>query len=135
MLADKIVEMNIVESVSDSTVWRTLKKNELKPHLRKQWVIPPEQNAGFVANMEDILELYRQPFNPSVPVICMDEQPVQLIEETRNPIQTAPYQPQRYDYEYKRNGTAEVFMFTEPLAGFRSVDVRENKTGVDWAIK
>ena len=70
-------------------------------------MIPPEQNAGFVANMEDILELYRQPFNPSVPVICMDEQPVQLIEETRNPIQTAPYQPQRYDYEYKRNGTAK----------------------------
>ncbi|MBF0375945.1 MAG: transposase [Desulfamplus sp.] len=62
--------------------------------------------------------------------------PVQLIdEETCNPIQTASYQPQRYDYEYKRNGTAEVFMFTEPLAGFRSVDVREHKTGVDWAYE
>ncbi len=96
-------------------------------------MIPPEQNAGFVANMEDILELYSQPFNPSIPVIYMDEQPVQLIEETRNPIKTTPYQPQRYDYEYKRNGTAEVFMFTEPLAGFRSVNVREHKTGVDWA--
>jgi hypothetical protein len=81
-----------------------IKKNELKPHLRKQWVIPPEQNAGFVANMEDILELYSQPFNPSVPVICMDEQPVQLIEAKRNPIEMIPGQPQRYDYEYKRNG-------------------------------
>ncbi len=85
--------------------------------------------------MEDVPEVYSQPFNPCVPVICMDEQPVQLIEEKHNPIETAPGQPQRYDYEYKRNGTAEIFMFTEPLAGFRSVSVREHKTGVDRAYE
>jgi hypothetical protein len=85
--------------------------------------------------MEDVPEVYRQPFNPSVPVICMDEQPVQLIEEKHNPIETAPGQPQRYDYEYKRNGTAEIFMFTGPLGCFRRVSVREHKTGVDWAYE
>jgi len=98
-------------------------------------VIPPEQNAGFAENMEDIPELYSQPFNPSVPVICTDEQPVQLIEEKRNPIETCPGQPRRYDYEYKRNGTAEIFMFTEPSGGFGSVSVREHKTGSDRAYE
>ena len=98
-------------------------------------MIPPEQNAAFVANMEDVLEVYRQPFNPSVPVICMDEQPVQLIEERHNVMEMIPGQPQRYDYEYKRNGTAEIFMFTEPLGGFRRVSIREHKTGVDWAYE
>ena len=96
-------------------------------------MIPPEQNASFVANMEDVPDLYHQPFNPAVPVICMDEQPVQLIEEKHNPIEPVPGQPLRYDYEYKRNGTAEIFMFTEPLGGFRRVSVREHKTGIDWA--
>lgn len=85
--------------------------------------------------MEDVLEVYHQPFNPSVPVICMDEQSVQLIEEKHSPIETAPGQPQRYDYEYKRNGTAEIFMFTEPLACFRRVSVREHKTAIDWAYE
>lgn len=85
--------------------------------------------------MEDIPELYSQPPNPSVPVICTDEQPVQLIEEKRNPIEMIPGQPQRYDYEYKRNGTADIFMFTEPLGCFRSVSVREHKTGIDRAYE
>ena len=84
---------------------------------------------------EDIPELYSRSFNPSVPVICTDEQPVQLIEEKRNPTEMIPGQPQRYDYEYKRNGTAEIFMFTEPLGGFRSVSVREHKTGSDRAYE
>lgn len=111
------------------------KKNELRPHLRKQWVIPPEQNASFAAHMEDILEVYQQPFNPLIPMICTDEQPVQLIGEKRNPIKTGHGSPEKYDYEYRRNGTAEIFMFTEPLGGFRRVSVRENKKGTDWAAE
>jgi len=109
------------------------KKNELRPHLRKQWVIPPEQNASFVANMEDIPEIYHQPSNPLIPLICMDEQPVQLIGEKCSPIKMGHGSPEKYDYEYRRSGTAEIFMFTEPPAGFRRVSVRESKKGTDWA--
>lgn len=102
LLAYNLVKMEIVESISTATICRVLKKNELKPHLRRQWVIPPAQNAAFVANMEDILDLYQQPFNPSVPVICMDEQSVQLIEEKRVPIAAGSGPSERYDYEYGR---------------------------------
>ena len=67
-----------------------IKKNELKPHLRKCWVIPPEQNGNFVAHMEDILEVYKRPYDPSYPVVCVDEQPDQLIVEPKNPIPMKP---------------------------------------------
>jgi len=103
--------------------------------LRKCWVIPPEQNAAFVANMEDVLEIYKRPYNSSVPVICMDEQPTQLIKETRKEIVVEPGNPQRVDYEYERNGTAVNFMFTEPLGSWRKVNVRERKTAIDWAYE
>ena len=83
--------------------------------------------------MEDILELYCLPYDPGVPLVCMDEQPVQLIKETRKTLPTEPGKPARRDYEYERNGTANIFMFTEPLAGRRQVDVTERRTSVDWA--
>jgi len=105
----------------------------LKPHLRKCRVIPPEQNAEFVANMEDVFEVYRLPYDPKVPTVCMDEQPVQLIGETGNSIPAEPGKPEREDYRYERNGTAEIFMFTEPLSGKRYVSVRERRTAKDWA--
>lgn len=105
----------------------------MKPHLRKCRVIPPEQNAGFVANMEDILDVYCLPYDPKIPTVCMDEQPVQLIGETRNVIPAEPGKSEREDYEYERNGTAEIFMFTEPLSGKRYVSVRERRTAKDWA--
>jgi hypothetical protein len=109
------------------------KKNELKPHLRKCWVIPPEQNGEFVAAMEDVLEVYKRPHDPKRPVVCMDEQPTQLIKETRIPLPVKPGEPERFDYEYERNGTAVNFMFTAPLENWRRVSVRERKTKVDWA--
>ena len=88
-------------------------KNELKPHQRTGWVIPPARNAAFVANMEDILEVYRRPYDPKRPVVCLDEQPVQLVKETRQPLPAEPPgQPARYDYEYERAGTAVNFMIT-----------------------
>ena len=83
--------------------------------------------------MEDVLEIYKRPYNPRVPVVCMDEQPTQLIKETRRKMALAPGQAERVDYEYERNGTAANFMFTEPLGRWRKVDVRERKTSVDWA--
>ena len=101
--------------------------------MRKCWVIPPKQNAAFVANMEDVLEIYKRPYNSAVPVVCMDEQPTQLIKETRTKIVAEPGKVERVDYEYERNGTAANFMFTEPLGGWRKVDVRQRKTSIDWA--
>ena len=83
--------------------------------------------------MEDVLDIYERPYDPRFPVVCMDEQPVQLIGETRNLLPIEPGQPERYDYEYRRNGTAVNFMFTEPLASWRKVSVRQTKTMIDWA--
>ena len=78
-------------------------------------MIPPKQNAAFVAAMEDILDVYQRPYDAKRPVVNMDEHPVQLVKETRLPVATRPGKPERYDYEYERNGTAVNFMFTEPL--------------------
>lgn len=83
--------------------------------------------------MEDVLELYRQPYDRKQPVVCMDEQPRQLVKETRRPIGTRQGQRARYDYEYERAGTANLFLFCEPLAGWRHVEVTERRTRVDWA--
>jgi hypothetical protein len=99
------------------------------------WVIPPEHSGEFVAHMEDVLEVYHTPYDPQVPMVCMDEQPVQLIKETRKPLPAEEGQPERYDYEYERNGTANIFLFTEPLRGRRLVRVRERKTALDWATE
>jgi hypothetical protein len=96
-------------------------------------VIPPEANGAFVAAMEDVLEVYQRPHDPNRPVVCMDEQPTQLIKETRTPLPVTPGSPAKYDYEYERNGTANNFMFTEPLGDWRKVNVRERKTRRDWA--
>jgi len=85
--------------------------------------------------MEDVLEIYKRPYNPAVPVVCMDEQPTQLIKQTRRKIAVEPGKIERVDYEYERNGTAVNFMFTEPLAGWRKVNVRGRKTGIDWAYE
>lgn len=99
------------------------------------WVIPPESDAEFVANMEQVLETYEKPYDPQCPVLCMDEQPVQLLKETRTPIPATAKHGKRVDYEYERAGTANIFMFTEPLAGWREVAVRQTKTKLDWAVE
>jgi len=83
--------------------------------------------------MEDILEVYKTPYNPARPVVCMDEQPTQLVRETRETVPAKPGRPERVDYEYSRNGTATNFMFTEPLSCWRKLNVRARKTAVDWA--
>jgi len=96
-------------------------------------VIPPEQNGDFVAAMEDVLEVYQRPHDPTRPVVCLDEQSKQLIRETRTPIPAGPGRPERCDYEYERNGTANLFMFFEPLGGFREVKVTDRRTKLDFA--
>lgn len=99
------------------------------------WVIPPEADAEFTACMEDVLETYEKPYDPQCPVLCMDEQPVQLFKETRVPIAATKEHGKRVDYEYERAGVANIFMFTEPLAGWREAAVRETKTKTDWAVE
>jgi hypothetical protein len=99
------------------------------------WVIPPEADAEFVACMEEVLETYEKPYDPQCPVLCMDEQPVQLIRETREPIAATKHHAKRVDYEYERAGTASIFMFAEPLAGWRQATARATKTKVDWAYE
>jgi hypothetical protein len=99
------------------------------------WVIPPQADGEFVAQMEEVLETYGKPYNPACPVLCMDEQPVQLLKETRTPIPATARHGKRVDYEYERAGTANIFMFAEPLAGWRDVAVRETKTRLDWATE
>jgi hypothetical protein len=99
------------------------------------WVIPPDTDAEFIACMEDVLETYAQPYDAAFPVVCMDEQPVQLTKETREPIVATREHPQRVDYEYERAGTACIFMFAEPLSGWRKVSARPRRTKVDWALE
>ncbi|MEM9941589.1 MAG: IS630 family transposase [Planctomycetota bacterium] len=133
LLADRLIALEVVDSISHECVRETLKKNELKPHLKEQWVIPPEKNAEFVAAMEDVLEVYQRPYDPKRPVVCLDETSKQLVGETRNSIPAKRGTPAREDYEYKRNGVANLFMLFEPLAGWRYVEVTDRRTKVDFA--
>ena len=96
-------------------------------------MIPPHANAEFVCAMEDVLEVYTRPYDPTHPVVCLDETSKQLVAETRTPLPAEPGQPQRVDYEYERQGTANLFMAVEPLAGQRYVTVTDRRTAVDFA--
>jgi len=85
--------------------------------------------------MEQVLAVYARPYDPQQPVVCMDEQPVQLVKEWREPMAATLEHPKRVDYQYERNGTASVFLFSEPLAGFRQVTARAQRTKSDWALE
>jgi hypothetical protein len=108
-------------------------KNALKPHLREQWVIPPHANAAFVAAMEDVLEVYKRPYDPKRPQVCFDEKSKQLLQDARPALPCGPGYPQRIDSEYARKGTANLFMLFEPLGGYRHVKVNERRTKLDFA--
>ena len=96
-------------------------------------MIPPDANAAFVATMEDVLEVYQRPHDPQRPLVCLDETSKQLIIETRAPIPAKPGQPARHDYEYERNGVANLFMVFAPLEGWRHVKVTDRHTAIDYA--
>ena len=96
-------------------------------------MIPPQGNADFAAAMEKVLDVYRRPYDAAFPVVCMDETPRQLISATREPVPAAPGRPAREDYEYRRRGSCNVFMATEPLAGRRMTKVTARRTKTDWA--
>ena len=99
------------------------------------WCIPPKGDGRFVARMEEVLEVYGRPWDPKRPVVCMDEQPKQLISETRAPIPMSPGSVERVDHEYVREGVCVAWMFVEPLGAWRGVRVTERRTAADWAVQ
>ena len=133
LLADRLVELEVVASVCHETVRQTLLANELKPWLKRTWCIAPTASADFVCRMEDVLEVYQRPLDLKRPVVCLDETTKQLVSETRVPLPAAAGRPVSEDYEYERQGVASRFMLCAPLSGWRAVSVRERKTRVDYA--
>ena len=109
-----------------------LAENDLKPWRRDMWCIP-QVDGAYVARMEDVLDLYAEPPDPKRPVVCFDESPTQLIGEVRQPIPAAPGRLERYDYEYRRNGTANLFIFLDAHCSWRKVKVTEQRTASDFA--
>jgi transposase len=105
----------------------------LKPWQKKMWCIPPQQNAEFVCAMENVLEVYHRPYDSKRPVVCLDEKSKQLVGEICRPIPARPGQVERCDYEYVRNGTANLFMMVEPLRGWRRVNVTTRRAKMDFA--
>ncbi len=103
--------------------------------MKKSWCIPPDHNAAFVAAMEDVLTVYSRPYNAEYPVICMDEKPVQLFANARKSLRSKDGRIEYEDNEYIRNGTASIFLFTEPLNGWRFAQAEEHRTREDWARK
>jgi DNA-binding Lrp family transcriptional regulator len=122
-------------SISRSTIGRILMKNDLRPHLNDYWGIPPEEDAEFVANMEDILDVYQKPYDPKYPLWCMDEKPYQILGEAREPLPMRPGDLAKVDSEYVRNGTVSIFCFIQPHTGKLLHSVEPTRTAVDWAEK
>ena len=114
------------------TVRRRLKENQLKPWQQDMWCIP-QVDGTYVARMEDVLDLYAEAPDPKRPVVCFDESPTQLIGEVRQPLPAAPRQPEQYDCEYRRNGTANLFIFLDAHRGWRHVKATQQRTAKDFA--
>ena len=128
-------EVILEEPVSISTIGRILRNNDLHPHLDEYWCIPPEEDPEFVARMEDILDVYEQPYDPTHPLWCVDEKPYQILGETRAPLLMRPGDIKKTDSEYKRNGTVSIFCFIQPHTGTIHHSVEETRTAVDFAEK
>ena len=132
LLAGEMVRLTDHESLSRETVRRRLSENALKPWRQKMWCVP-KIDGTYVARMEDVLDLYAEAPDPKQPVVCFDESPVQLIGEVRQPIPAAPGQVERVDYEYRRNGTVNLFVFLDVHRPWRRVKVTERRTAEDFA--
>jgi transposase len=133
LLAGEMVKLTTHESLSRETVRRRLAEADLKPRRRKMWCVP-QVDADYVARMEDVLDLYAEAPDPKRPVVCFDESPIQLIGETRRPIPPEPGRVERYDYEYRRNGTANLFVFLDANRPWRKVKVTERRAAIDFAV-
>lgn len=134
LLAGQLLCLTGHDSLSRATVGRRLAENDLKPWRQKMWCVPKVDSA-YVACMEDVLELYAQPPDPKRPVVCFDESPTQLVGQAREPESVMPGMPARIDYEYVRNGTANLFVHYDIHATWRHVAVTAQRTSLDFAYQ
>ena len=146
LLSEHAMEKKYIVKISHTAIGDMLHTNQVKPHLSTYWCTPKEHNAEFVLHMEDVLNVYSLPYNPDIPVICMDEKPKQLLDEVYPRVAAKPAvvgpddeilkkgKPKRIDAEYERIGTSCIFIFTEPLGGWRRVVARESRKKDDYAI-
>jgi len=146
LLAEHCMEKQYIVSISCVALGEMLNTNQVKPHISKYWCIPKENDPNFVANMEDVLSIYQRPYNSSVPVICVDEKPIQYLDEVRQRIQAKPLhidpdtniikpgRTEKIDSEYVRCGHGSIFMVTEPLKGWRYVVSRDTRKKEDFAL-
>lgn len=131
LLADTLIALQVVDSISDETVRETLKKRD-QARQQVHWCFPTI-GADFVWRMEDVLDLYAEPYDSTRPRVCLDEVPMQLVSETRRPQPVSPGQPVRGDYEYKREGTCNLFILAQSEVGVRHVTVTDRRTAQDFA--
>ena len=146
LLAEHCMEKKYIVSISHTAIGELLNTKEVKPHLSKYYCIPKENDSHFVAHMEDILGIYQRPYNPKIPVICMDEKPVQLLDDIRERVNAKPLRTdpdtgiikrgelEKIDYQYERCGVASIFVFCEPLAGWRYMEALPTRTKGDFAM-
>jgi transposase len=132
LLADEMVRLTTHSTISSETIRRRLGEMDIKPWQKKMWCIP-KVDGEFAARMEDVLALYAEPADQRRPVVCFDETPRQLIGEARVPVRAEPGKRARYDYEYVRNGTANVFMFVDVNRPWRHAKVTDQRTALDFA--
>jgi transposase len=133
LLANAMLELVEHQSISPDTIRRRLDDNDLKPWQKKMWCIA-KIDGDYIARMEDLLDLYAEPHDPKRPVVCFDESPIQLIGEVRVPITPKPGKRYRYDSEYKRNGTANLFVMVDANRSWRKVKVTDRRANQDFAV-
>jgi transposase len=133
LLANGLAEVTQHPSVSRETVRRRLDDNDLKPWQKKMWCVA-KIDGEYIARMEDLLDLYAEPHDPKRPVVCFDESPIQLIGEVRVPITPKPGKRYRYDSEYKRNGTANLFVMVDANRSWRKVKTTDRRANEDFAV-
>lgn len=146
LLAEHAMEKKYIVQITHTAIGEMLNTNQVKPHLSTYWCTPKEHDAEFVLHMEDVLNVYSIPYNPDIPVICMDEKPKQLLAEVYDRVAAKPAvvgpddeiqkkgKPKRIDSEYERIGTTCIFIFTEPLGGWRRVVARASRKKDDYAV-
>ena len=146
LLAEHCMEKNYIVTISHTAIGELLNTNEVKPHLSRYYCIPKENDAHFAAHMEDVLGIYQRAYNPQIPVICMDEKPIQLLDDIRERINAKPLridhdtglikhgELEKIDYQYERRGVASIFVFCEPLGGWRYMEALPTRTKGDFAV-
>ena len=146
LLAEHCSDREYIVSLSHTAIGNMLNTNQVKPHLSQYWCTPKTHDAEFILHMEDVLGIYKRPYNPKIPVLCMDEKPIQLLGEIRERVSAKPLRTdpdtdlpkpgtvEKIDSEYERCGTASIFMFTEPLGEWRHTIALNTRKKEDYAV-